>query len=318
MTDLRRLRQFVAVAEELSFRRAADRLHMSQPPLSQMIRALEKDLGVKLFERTRRKVELTQPGRVLLDQAHRVLSQMERALAAARGAGRGMTGRLTVGFVSSSTFEILPAILRRFRASHPAVDLQLEELDTVDQTDALLQHRIDVALNRPPTFYASAIAQETLLRERMIVAVPENHPLAARRTLRLRDLREERFVLIPPRWGTGYHTRVLDACQKAGFVPRVAQTARYMHTIVGLVAAGMGVALVSESLANLTPKGCVYRPLAERSDALTIDLGVAWHANDASPALHAFLEAARAVGRRYGRANARSLPATSAAGRRRR
>ena len=160
MTDLRQLRQFVAVAEELSFRRAADRLHMSQPPLSQMIRALEKELGVMLFERTRRKVELTQPGRVLLDQAHRVLSQMERALAAARGAGRGMTGRLTVGFVSSSTYEILPAILRRFRAGHPAVDLQLEELDTVDQTDALLQHRIDVALNRPPTFYASAIAQD--------------------------------------------------------------------------------------------------------------------------------------------------------------
>lgn len=318
MIDLRQLRQFVAVAEELSFRRAAERLHMSQPPLSQVIRALEEELGITLFERTRRRVELTQPGRVLLDQAHRVLSQMDRALAAARGAGRGMTGRLSVGFVSSATYEILPAILRRFRASHPAVDLHLEELDTVDQTDALLQHRIDVALNRPPTFYASAIAQETLLSERMIVAVPADHPLAARRTLRLRDLREEPFVLIPPRGGTGYHTRVLDACQEAGFVPRVAQTARYMHTIVGLVAAGMGVALVSESLANLTPRGCVYRPLADRSDALSIDIGAAWHANDESPALHAFLAAARAVGRRHGGAGGRKARPASAAGRRRR
>ncbi|MGE3679616.1 MAG: LysR family transcriptional regulator, partial [Burkholderiales bacterium] len=123
MIDLRQLRQFVAVAEELSFRRAAERLHMSQPPLSQVIRALEEELGITLFERTRRKVELTQPGRVLLDQAHRVLSQMDRALAAARGAGRGMTGRRSVGFVSSASYERLPASLRRFRASHPAVDL---------------------------------------------------------------------------------------------------------------------------------------------------------------------------------------------------
>jgi DNA-binding transcriptional LysR family regulator len=283
-----------------------------------MIRSLEGELGVTLFARTRRKVELTQPGRVLLDQAHRVLSQMERALAAARGAGRGMTGRLAVGFVSSSTYEILPAILRRFRAGHPAVDLHLEELDTVDQTDPLLQRRIDIALNRPPTFFAAGIVQETLLRERMIAALPAEHPLAGRRKVRLRDLREETFVLIPPRWGTGYHTRVLNACQEAGFVPRVAQKPRYMHTIVGLVAAGMGVALVPESLANLTPKGCVYRALAEGGEALSIELGAAWHEDDASPALHAFLDAARAVGRLYGRSGGRRRQASSAAGRPRR
>jgi DNA-binding transcriptional LysR family regulator len=298
MIDLRQLRQFVAVAEELSFRRAAQRLHMSQPPLSQAIRGLEAELGTALFNRTRRKVELTQPGRVLLDEAHRVLSQMGRALAAARGAARGMTGRLAVGFVPSSTYEILPAILRRVRLSHPAVDLHLEELDTVDQTDALLQRRIDVALNRPPTFFTSDVVQETLVRERLIAALPADHPLAARKSLRLRDLREERFLLIPPRWGTGYHTRVLDACQEAGFVPRVEQEAKYIHTLIGLVAAGMGLALVPDSLANLKSRGCVYRVLADRTTALTIDLGAAWRANDAAPALHAFLDAARAVGRR--------------------
>jgi DNA-binding transcriptional LysR family regulator len=308
MIDLRQLRQFVAVAEELSFRRAAERLHMSQPPLSQTIRILEEELGTPLFNRTRRRVELTQPGRVLLDEAHRVLSQMERGLAAARGAAQGMSGRLSVGFVPSSTYELLPAILRQFRKHHPGVDLHLEELNTVEQTDALLQRRIDVALNRPPTFFASGIEQETLLRERMIVAVPEDHPLASRRTLRLRELREERFLLIPPRWGTGYHARVLDACQEAGFVPRVEQEPKNMHTLVGLVAAGMGVALVPESLTNLTAKGSVYRPLAGRSAALSIDLGAAWHAADTSPALRGFLDAARAVAHRYGRA-ARRRPA---------
>ena len=136
--------------------------------------------------------------------------------------------------------------------------------------------------------------------------------------MRLRDLREETFVLIPPRWGTGYHTRVLNACQEAGFVPRVAQKPRYMHTIVGLVAAGMGVALVPESLANLTPKGCVYRALAKGGEALSIELGAAWHEDDASPALHAFLDAARAVGRLYGRSGGRRRQSPSAAGRPRR
>lgn len=316
MIDVRQLRQFVAVAEELNFRRAAERLHMTQPPLSQTIRSLEEELGTLLFVRTRRKVELTQPGRVLLDQSHRVLSQMARALDAARGAAQGMTGRLSVGFVPSSTYEILPAILRQFRSRHPAIDLHLEELATVDQTDALLQHRIDVALNRPPTFFTAGIVQETLVRERLIAALPADHPLAARRKLRLRDLREERFLLIAPRWGTGYHTRVLNACEEAGFVPRVVQEPKYMHTIVGLVAAGMGVALVPHSLARLTPKGCVYRVLADRSSALSVDLGAAWHESDAAPALHAFLEAARIVGRRYERAAAGSR--TSAGGRPRR
>ncbi len=310
MIDLRQLRQFVSVAEELNFRRAALRLRMSQPPLSQAIRGIEEELGAQLFTRTRRKVELTQPGRVLLDQALRVLSQMDRALAAARGAAQGMTARLSIGFVPSSTYEILPAILRRFRQRHPAVDLHLEELNTVEQTDALMQRRIDVALNRPPTFFTSGVMQETLVRERLIAALPEDHPLAARKSLRLRDLREERFLLIPPRWGTGYHTRVLDACQEAGFVPRIEQEPKYMHTLVGLVAAGMGVALVPDSLSNLTPKGCVYRAFSDRRQSLTIDLGAAWQAKNTAPALHAFLDAAREVGARY-----RKL---SAAGRRQR
>lgn len=300
MIDLRQLRQFVAVAEELNFRRAAERLHMSQPPLSQTIRSLEDELGTLLFNRTRRRVELTQPGRVLLDEAHRVLSQMARALDAARGAAQGMTGRLSIGFVPSATYAILPAVLRQFRKHHPAVALHLEELSTADQTDALLQRRLDVALNRPPTFFSSDILLETLVRERLVAALPAAHALAARRPLRLRDLREENFILIPQRWGTGYHSRVLDACKEAGFVPRVTQESKYMHTIVGLVAAGMGVALMPASLMNLTPRGCVYRTLADRSATLTVDMGLAWRADDTSPALHAFLDAARAsvAGRR--------------------
>ncbi len=301
MADLRLLQQFVAVAEELSFRRAAERLRMSQPPLSQAIQRLEYELGATLFNRTRRRVELTHPGRVLLDHAHRVLSQMDQAMAAAKGAGRGMIGRLAIGFVPSSTYELLPAILRAFRARHPAVDLHLEELPTVEQTDALLQRRIDVALNRPPTFFAKGIAQETIVRERLIAALPVEHRLAKQAKIALKELRAEPFILIPPRFGTGYHTRVLDACQQAGFVPRVVQGPQHMHAVVGLVAAGMGVALGPASLLNLKPKGCVYKELKDRSPLLAIDLGMAWHADDTAPTLHAFLDSARAIGKRYKR-----------------
>ena len=312
MPDLRLLQQFIAVAEELSFRRAAERLRMSQPPLSQAIQRLEAEIGARLFSRTRRRVELTQPGRVLLDHARRVLGQMDQAVAATKGAARGMIGRLAVGFVPSATYELLPAILRAFRARHPAVDLRLEEMATVDQTDALVQRRIDVALNRPPTFFAKGIAQETVARERLIAALPAGHRLAERKTVALKDLREEPFVLIPPRWGTGYNTRVIDACQEAGFVPRVVQEPQHMHAVVGLVAAGMGVALVPASLLNLKPPGCVYREVRGRSPHLSIDLGMAWHEDDRSPILLAFLDSARAVGKRYARGRS-----AGAAGRRR-
>jgi DNA-binding transcriptional LysR family regulator len=298
MIDLRQLRQFVAVAEELNFRRAAEKLRMSQPPLSQTIKALESEIGTKLFNRTRRKVELTAPGRMLLDETHKVLSQLDRTLDAVRGAAQGMVGRVSIGFVPSAIYGVLPAMLRQFRKRHPAIDLHLEELTTVDQTDALHQHRIDVALYRPPTFFSRGLLHETLMREALIAALPSDHPLASRKSLRLTDLRDERFLLIPPRWGTGYHTRVLDACQNAGFVPRIAHEPKYLHTIVGMVAAGMGVALVPGTLVNLKPQGCVYRSLSNRRDAPLIELGAAWHADDASPSLHAFLDTARMVGQK--------------------
>jgi len=297
MIDLRQLRQFVAVAEELNFRRAAERLHMSQPPLTQTVKSLERALGTKLFDRSRRKVELTRPGRLLFDQAQSVLSHMDRALDAVRASAQGLSGRLAIGVVPSTTYGILPAILRLFRERHPSVDLHLEELATVDQTDALQQGRIDVALNRPPTFFSRGLVQETLMRETLIAALPTHHPLASRKRLRVADLRHEAFLLIPPRWGTGYHKRVLDACHAAGFVPRIAHEPKHLHTMVGMVAAGLGVAMVPRSLASLTPPGCVYRTLGSGAAAPTIDLGAAWHAEDQAPALHGFLDAARTVAR---------------------
>ena len=299
MVDLRQMRQFVAVAEELNFRRAAERLRMSQPPLSQTIKTLEAELKTPLFNRTSRKVELTAPGRILLDEGRKLLSQMDRTLDAVQGAAQGMVGRISIGIVPSIVYGVLPAMLRDFRKRHPAVDLHLEELATVDQTDALLQRRIDVALFRPPTFFSPGLCRESLMSEPLIAALPSDHPLLARKTLRLADLREERFLLIPPRWGTGYHTRVLDACQDAGFVPRIAHEPKYLHTIVGMVAAGMGVALVPSTLTNLTPQGCVYRRLADRRAALSIELGAAWHADDTTPSLLAFLETARLFGQRF-------------------
>jgi DNA-binding transcriptional LysR family regulator len=285
--ELRHLRYFVAVAEELSFTRAAERLHMAQPPLGQQIRKLEEELGVRLFHRTKRRVELSEAGETFLGEAYLALEQVERAAEAARRAGRGETGKLSVGFVGSAAYEVLPEILKTFRERYPAVEITLEELTTAQQARALDEERIEVGFVRPPVEEQN-LAVKTVLREPLVVVLPADHPLSERKDLPLSTLRDESFVMTPRRLGPSFYDQIVGACREAGFSPRVVQEAIQMQTIIGMVAAGIGVALVPASESNLTRKGVVYKPIQD--EGLEVELAAVWAPEAPSPPLRAFLK----------------------------
>ncbi len=285
--ELRHLRYFVAVAEELHFRRAAERLHVSQPPLSQQIRALERELGVELFSRNRRRVELTAPGRALLGRAREILAAVDDAVETTRRVARGEAGELAVGFVGSAMYGALPDVLREFRAMRPGVGLRLRELPTGAALDALAEGRIDVGVVRPAQVDAG-IALDVVAREAVVVALPEAHRLAGRRRLALRDLAGEDFVLLARREAPGLRAAI-DAL---GAEPHEVQEVAEVRTVLGLVAAGVGVSLVPEAVAGAERAGVRFLPLAGR--APTVDLALAWREGDGSPALAAFRELAHA------------------------
>ncbi|HYI15411.1 MAG TPA: LysR family transcriptional regulator [Thermomicrobiales bacterium] len=286
MVELRQLRYFVAVAEELHFGRAAERVGIAQPPLSQQIQRLEAELGVQLFIRNRRRVQLSEPGRVFLDEARATLQQAERAVEAVRRAGRGEAGRLRVGFVGSATFDVMPSILRRFREHYPAVELTLSELSTAQQVAALRDRQIDIGFIRPP-FLANDLELEIIARESLVAVLPPGHRLAGNAPIRLADLAGEPFVLFPHSFGPGLHAQIVGACQRAGFNPLIAQEAIALPTIVSLVSVGIGVSLLPASIQHLPWDGVSYRPLAD--DSLQIELAIAWRRDDGSPVVRAFL-----------------------------
>lgn len=294
MIELRHLRYFVAVAEELHFSRAAEKLQMAQPPLSQQIRQLEAHLGVTLLLRGRRTVGLTEAGRVFLDEARRTLRQADVAVQAAREAGRGNLGRLNVSFVTSAPFNVLPPILRAFRERHGGVDLALHEASSAEQGEALLDGRFDVGFVRLP-LEAPGIAREVILRETLVAALPEGHPLAAARRVDLGRLAGEPFILVPRAVTPGFHDLVIRACGEAGFSPTVTQEASQMQTIIGLVGAGLGVSLVPESVQELHGTGVVFRPL--RVTGPQVELAVAWREGNPSRLLANFLAVAREASR---------------------
>lgn len=285
--ELRHLRYFLAVAEELSFTRAAERLHMAQPPLGQQIRQLEKELGVELFHRTKRRVRLTEVGEVFLGEAYLALEQVERAAEAARRADRGETGKLSVGFVGSAAYDVLPEILKAFRERYPAVEITLEELTTAQQVRALGERRIEVGFVRPPV-EEEGLAVKTVLREPLVAVLPADHRLSERANLPLSVLKDESFVMSPRRLGPSFYDRIVGACREAGFSPRVVQEAIQMQTIIGMVAAGIGVAIVPSSESNLARKGVVYKPI--RGEGLEVELAAVWASEDSSPTLREFLK----------------------------
>lgn len=280
--ELRHLRYFLAVAEERHFGRAAARLHMAQPPLSQQIRQLEAELGVQLLNRSTRRVELTRAGAAYLERVRTVLAAVDDAGEVARRVSAGLQGRLSVGCVGSATYSLLPAVARRLREELPGVEVAFRgEMLGAQQVAALQRRDIDLALLRPPVA-DPAIRVRTLRGDALIVALPDGHRLAARKRLRVTDLRDEDFVVHAVRDSAMYGV-VRRLCGRAGFEPRVRHEVMETSTLVTFVAAGLGVAIVPEPVAQLGVPGTVYRPLA--AAGARIDLAVAVRADDESPVL---------------------------------
>ncbi len=296
MPDIRQLERFIAVARERSFRRAAAQLHISQPPLSDAIRKLEEEIGTPLFLRDRHRVELTRAGEVFVGRAELLLSQLDDSVAEAQAVATGLSGQITVGFFPTATYDVLPRVLRTFRDRHPEVGLRFTEVTTPEQPEALRLKEIDVALFLAPMASVKGMAQQVFHKEPLIVAVPEDHRLARREDIGIADLREEPFVFIPPRWGTGLHAHVSSAFAEAGFAPNVVEEVQHLHTMVSLVAAGIGVAVGAASLRHFNPPGVVFRNLRMRSSPRHVEFGVAWRRDDASPAVAHFLDIARRTG----------------------
>jgi DNA-binding transcriptional LysR family regulator len=283
--ELRQLRCFVAVAEELHFGRAARRLNISQPPLTRTILQLEKELEVALFERTKRRVELTPAGQVLLAKAGQILSLADRAAHEVRRAVQGHVGILSVSFVGSALFGILPGILREMRLRHPEVEVELHEMATDQQVAALLERRTHAAFIRPGIVHPE-LESRSLLEEELVVALPIAHPLARKARVSFGQLRNDPFVLFPRQTHGSLGNRILDLCLRAGFRPQVVQEALEMQTALGLVAGGLGIAVVPGGVRHLAWPGVVLKPLPD--PAPTIELALAYRKDETSPILPHF------------------------------
>jgi len=296
MPELRRLRYFIAVAERLHFGRAAQALHISQPPLSRAIRDLEQELGVPLFARSRRRVELTPQGARLLEEARRVTAQLERAVHELRTMGTGEHARLRIGFVSLADYGVLPDLLKTYKAAHPHVRLALREMLSPEQAAALAASELDFGLLLPPVAGAARLEHLVVQRERFVVALPAKHRLAAARSqLALRELAGEPFVTIPRQIAPRLYDIVAQLAAQAGISLNVAQEAIQMQTVVSLVSSGLGAAIVPASIANLGRRGVVYRALADRHPRL--DVWLAWRRAALNGAGREFVALARRLAR---------------------
>lgn len=298
--ELRHLHYFVTLAEELSFTRAAQRLHISQPPLSAQIRNLEEELGVTLFERDRRNVALTAAGERFLREVRQILEHVDRAVRVARDAGRGFAGTITLGMNPSLDLLVLPRLLRQMGEELPGVEVCIRQLSHREQLEALSQGAVDVGFLRPPLEERDSgfLVVEPLMEEALLLAIPADHALARRRTVPLGKLAGESCILWQRAVAPGAYDAVLAACQAAQFCPRIAYEAEAIQTALGLVSGGLGIAFVPESTRVLSREGVVYTRLA--GNPVVLELSVAWRRDNGSPILPNLLRIARGVARRRG------------------
>lgn len=266
--ELRHLRYFIAVADELSFTRAAQRLHTAQPSLSQQIRNLEDEVGTPLFERTRRKVELTEAGKVFLAEARLVVAQADRAVARARQVGQGRA-TVTIGFVPAAEIRVFPVILPRLRLRYPDVNVELRSLPTAEQEEALLRGDIDVAFMRRPVV-SPALRSEVVLTEPLVVVLPSGHPLARQQRIAPAQLSGEPFISTHPQFSGQVHSVVEAYCEAHGIERKVAQVATNILLNLNLVGMGLGYALLPAYVSSLTSSAICTRPL--EGEPPTIDL----------------------------------------------
>jgi len=292
--ELRHLRYFLAVAEELNFTRAAKRLNIAQPPLTQQIKALEAEMGVALFDRTGYRVVLTDAGRSFMPQVIRILGDVRNAVSIAQRAAAGKVGQVRVGFTESASFNpLVTEAFRHFRVGYPEVELSLEESPSTVLATALREGRIDAAFLRPPLRSDEGVTLHLIDEEEMVVAVPSSHPLAQCSDLEIRDLAEETFVLYPRAERPGLADTVITACEKAGFAPKVKQYTPQLSSTINLVAASLGISIVPRSMRGLQPQAVTYKRL--RDQKMTALLGVAHRTGETSAPILRFIETARHV-----------------------
>jgi DNA-binding transcriptional LysR family regulator len=294
--ELRHLRYFIVLAEELHFGRAAERLGITQPPLSQQIQALERGLEVCLFERTNRRVALTDAGRLFLTEAYAAVEQAERAATVAKRAHRGEIGEIRIGLTASAPFiPGIPKALFAFRQAFPSVHMVLEEMKSMQQIAALVEHRLHAGFIRSPHFppVPDSAAAKELFREPLVAVLSSGHPLATAEgaePITLASLATESFIFFPRTIGTGLYDQMVSLCREAGFIPRIDQEARDASTIIGLVAAGLGVSLLPASFSRIRIDGVVCRTLTDR-DA-TAAAWLVYRAQDNSPLCRALVDIA--------------------------
>jgi DNA-binding transcriptional LysR family regulator len=267
--EFRHLQYFKTVAEELHFGRAAEILKMSQPPLSKQIQQLESELGVQLFERSKRQVRLTDAGQVFLERVYQIFREVNEAVDQAKRTGNGQIGTITIGFIEVASYEVLPRILREYQTIYPEVEIKLRELTTIEQMVAIQKGEIDVGFARLPV-EDSLIYKRTVWHEPFIVALPEHHSLSVNEKIHLSDLKKESFIFFPSHMLPSYYDEVINMCLKSGFTPKIVQEASHMQTTINLIASGIGLSIVPGSAALLQRKGVVYRELAGESNGFDV------------------------------------------------
>jgi DNA-binding transcriptional LysR family regulator len=289
--ELRHLRYFRTVATELHFGHAAEKLHIAQPPLTKQIKDLEAELGFELFIRTKRSVTLTPAGQAFLVEVTQIFQQLDRAIDIGRKTSRGELGQISIGFVGSATYNILPVMLQQFRDRYPQVQIELHELTTDRQLIWLREGRIDIGLIRPPIIDRN-LASEVIFQESLVVALSTNHHLAKLDTIELSSLATEPFILFPRQLAPGLYDPIISICQAAGFSPQVVQECIQMQTIVSLVSAKMGVSILPKSIQQAQRQGVVYKPIRFGSAAVEklAKIAIVWRLNDRSPTMNRLLE----------------------------
>lgn len=293
--DLRRIRHFVVLAETLNYRRAAERLHMAQPPLTVSIQKLEADLGTKLFERSSSGVALTPSGRAVLAEARKLLFHGGQLQAVARDVVEGTGGTLRVGFVGTTTWGMLQRLLPQFRSEYPGVQLVLRESTSVAILEQLEDHGLDIGLVRLPLLRATKATLVPLENDRFVVALPRGHALAGRGPLRLAELADESFVMYSAAAAGGLQSAAMLACQAAGFVPKVSQEAVQVQTLLALVESGTGVALVPSVMQRYASDKLLYRPLEDLPPAADVGLALGYLEGSELPAAARFRDVALRV-----------------------
>lgn len=302
--ELRHIRYFLAICEEMNFGRAAERLNIAQPGLSQQIKILEHLLGAKLFDRSRRRLRFTLAGEMFAEEARKVMTQVGIAAQTARRAARGEVGRLAIGYVGSAAYTgMLTRLVGDFRETHPLVELDLSELEMLRQLDAIGDGRLDIGFIRPPVAFPLGVSSVPIMQEEVFIALPTSHSLAQGERVPLHDLSEETFITPehPPR--VSFHHHTVHACQDAGFNPKLGPQGRDFVTIASMVSVGLGVALVPRSVRCIQLPSICYRPLSDVD--VRAEMAVAFRQGDASMVVRDFIAATRQ--------RARSLAAEDAA-----